>query len=349
MKKVLALFITVAILSFFGCDEKEDVTSDAAFDQSETEGNIVISNFSNNALALYYNGECLKKLPNSSTDFIVWLPNPSDMTLDLQLYKYDDVAPDFLPNPDISMVYKRWNINVSDAKDIEKRVTWHITTNAVEKNSGSLIFNYVGGTDNQVDVYLNSQNGAKIITLKPGDQYDNIVGIEYGAYTMHFKYWYSDPNTPGSSDLIGWIESEVVSGFETDIWAVINDARQSYDLWIPHWENANVVPDTRGTIQITNQYFEPLRFYANGQLIENIMYLDGDTQASSILPSGTSVDFVVDGEVDGEKEYYLVAKPLNSGNTIAEATLYLSVSELAKWKIYLDGDGNVVSEVTDDE
>lgn len=336
-----------------GCDaisnKEDDPQPSSTFDQSETEGNIVISNFSNNALALYFNGECIKKLPNSSTDFIVWIPNPSDLTLDLQLYKYDDVAPDFLANPDISQVFKRWNINVSNAKDVEKRVTWHITENAVEKNSGSLIFNYVGGTDNQVDIFLNSQNGAKIITLKPGDQYDNIVGIEYGAYTMHFKYWYSDPNTPGSSELVGWIEKEIVAGNETDIWAVLNDARQSHDIWIPHWESANVVPDTRGTIRITNQYFEPLRFYANGQLIENLMYLDGDTQASSILASGDVIDFVLEGALEGGMDYYLVAKPLNSSNTIADANINLSVGELAKWKLSLDDDGNIISEVIDEE
>ena len=338
--------ITTMFLS--GCDlfnNNDDVEPGSTFDLPDTEGNIVISNFSNSGLALYYNGVCLKKIPNSSTDYILWIPNPSDLTLDLQIYKYDDVAPDFAPNPDISIVFKRWNINVSDSKDIAKRVTWHITESAVEKNSGTLIFNYVGGTDNQVDVFLNNQSGAKIITLKPGDQYDNIVGIDYGAYTMHFRYWYSDPNTPDPMDIVGWIETEIVSGNEVDIWAVLNANRQSHDIWVPHWENANVVPDTRGAIQITNQYFEPLRFYANGQLIENLMYLDGNTQASSILASGDVINFVLDGAI----EYYLVAKPLNASNTVAEATINLSVGESAKWKIYLDNEGNVISEVNDPE
>ncbi len=347
MKKALAILFALSILFFIGCEDNEDdVTKDPpGTDPPDLEGNIVISNFSNTALALYHNGECLKKIPNSSTDYIIWIPNPNDLTLDLQVFRYDDVAPDFAPNPDLGMVFKRWNINVSNSQDAEKRVTWHISESIEEINSGNIEFNYVGGTDNQVDVFLNSRNGAKIITLKPGDQYDNIVGLDYGAYTMHFKYWYSDPNTPESVELVGWIEKEVVAGNEVDIWAVINDARQSQDIWVPHYENANVIPDTRGTIRITNQYFEPLRIYANGQLIENIMYLDGDTQASSILAVGDVIDFVVDGDI----EYYLLAKPLNASNTIANATINLSVGELAQWKILLDGEGNVVSEVIDED
>lgn len=334
----------------FSCDETESNDPDnPQFDQSETEGNIVISNYSNSALALYYNGTCLKKIANSSTDFIVWIPNPSDLTLDLQIYKYDDVAPGFAPNPDLTKVFKRWNINVSNSKEIEKRVTWHITANTEEVNSGKLIFSYVGGTNNQVDVFLNGQNGAKIITLKPGDQYDNIVGIDYGAYTMHFRYWYSDPNTPDGMTIVGWVEKEIVAGQEVDIWSVINANRPNQDIWIPHWEEANVVPDTRGEIQITNQYSVPLRIYANGQLIEEIMYLDGNTQASSILAYGDVVKFLVDGADNGGKDYFLIAKPLNSSNTIAEANIKLSVGEQAQWKIYIDGSGNIVSEVIDPE
>jgi hypothetical protein len=345
MKAFLNLTIAVALLMVASCDlidKDDDPKPGATFDQSELEGNIVISNHSNHALALYLNGEVFRKIPNSSTDFLIWIPNPADQTFDLQLYKYDDVAPNFEPNLDISMVYKRWNINLSNSKNIEKRVTWHITQNAEQRNSGKLVFSYVGGTDNQVDVFLNSRNGAKIITLKPGDQYDNIVGIDYGAYTLHFRYWYSDPNTPDDMSTIGWIETEVVSGHDVDIWAVINEFRSSFDIWIPHWENANVIPDIRGTIRVTNNYIEPLRIYANGQLIENIIYLDGNEQAASIVPRETVVDFIV----EGDKEYYLAARPLNSSNLIADATINLEIGNMTKWKIYLDDDGNIISEVT---
>jgi hypothetical protein len=344
MKKLSFAVLAFFVLTMTGCDlfdKEDDPKPSSSFDNSEMEGNLVISNFSNTAIALYHNGECLRKIPNSSTDFLIWLPNPSDMTFDLQIYKYDDVAPDFDPNPDGSIVFKRWNINLSNSKDIEKRVTWHILESSEETNSGTLIFNYVGGTDNQVDIFLNSRNGAKIITLKPGDQYDNIVGIDYGAYTMHFRYWYSDPNTPGSLDVIGWIETEMVSGFEVDIYAVLNANRPSFDIWIPHWEEANVIPDTRGSIEITNQYYAPIIIYANGQLIENIIYLDENTQATSILPNADVQTFIV----EGDKQYLMAAEPLNASNTLTDVSFELPVGKLVKWKILMDEEGNAISEV----
>ncbi|GAA4838330.1 hypothetical protein [Algivirga pacifica] len=345
MEKLKSLFISLfVLLTFNSCDYISDfVDPEPTFDVTEDAGNLVINNYSDHALVLYHNGEPYKKIPNSATDFIIWLPNDNDMTFDLQLYKYDDVAPNFPANPDLTKVYKRWNINLSDSKDIEKRATWHITNNEAEINSGNLKFSYVGGTDYQVDVFLNNQNGAKIITLKPGDQYDKIVGIDYGAYTLHFRYWISDPNTPEGLQIKGWVEKEVVAGQEVDIWAVINSNRPEKHLFIPHYDQVNAVPDRRGSIKIINQYPEPIAIRANGRDIEELMYLDGDTQAASMLAYGDAIEFVLD-----ENIYTLEATSITAGGTLATAVIDLSVGENAEWTIKVV-DGTVVSEVVDPE
>ncbi len=341
MKKRIIYVVFLAFLFSFTACEKEPEVETKTFDESEEDGNIVIENHSNHALALYLNGECIRKIPNSSTDFTIWLPNSSDQTFDLQIYKYDDVAPDFSNIPDITTIYKRWSINLSNSKEIEKRVTWHITNNSAEINSGTLKFSYVGGTNNQVDVFLNNQNGAKIITLKPGDQYENIVGIDYGAYTMHYRYWISDPNTGEPVEIVGWIEKEIVAGIEVDIWNVINANRSEVHLFIPHFDDFTIFPDKRGTIKITNHYPVPIVISANGVDIENLIYLNGNTQAASVLQYGDAIEFVLDSE-----EYLLEARTLTSTTVLASANIKLQIGENATWKIFVDADGNVVSQTT---
>ncbi|MEH0154447.1 hypothetical protein V6R21_09905 [Limibacter armeniacum] len=344
MKKFVQLMcILSAMFVLNGCfwDSEDEV---ASFDVSEDSGNLVINNYSDHALALYHNGRMIKKIPNSATDFIVWLPNDNDMTFDLQMYRYDDVAQDNFPdNPDLSQVFKRWSINLSNSTEVEKRVTWHITNNPSEINSGNLKFSYVGGTDYQVDVFLNSKNGAKIMTMKPGDQYEKLVGVDYGAYTLHFRYWISDPNTPDGMEITGWLEKEVVAGTEVDIWAVINANRPEMHMFIPHYDQINAVPDKRGTIKIINQYPEPIVIRANGKDIEELMYLDGDAQAASILSYGDAIDFILN-----ENIYTLEASTLNGSGTLANVTIDLSVGENAEWLIKVV-DGKVVSEVKDEE
>ncbi len=340
-RKVIFTIFLALIFSITACKKDEDVDTKGEFDTSE-DGNIVIENHSNHALALYHNGVCIKKIPNSSTDFSIWLPNPSDQTFDLQIYKYDDVSDDFSKTPDITNIYKRWSINLSNSKEIEKRVTWHITSSSAEINSGTLKFSYVGGTDLQVDVFINNKNGAKIITLKPGDQYENIVGIDYGAYTMHYRYWISDPNTGESSEIKGWLEKEMVAGAEVNIWNVINTNRPEAHLFIPHFNN-NGDNDKWGIIKITNQYPVPIVISANGVNIEKLIYLDGNTQAASILQYGDAIEFILDSD-----EYLLEARTLTSSTVLARANINLGKGKDAKvtWKIFVDDDGNVDSEIT---
>lgn len=302
MKKLLYIF--AALLLFSACETDEPGVN---YDGPDDQGNLVIINNSTEDLALYRGADLIKVMSNSSEDYLVEIPNPEKATLDLRIYKLKDVEGD-LNNPPADKIFKRWNITLSSENDPEKRSTWFITADDTEINSGTLMFSYVGSTDNQVDVFLSSKTGAKIITLKPGDQYQKALGIDYGNYTIFYRYWYSDPNTADGAVEVGWIEKEMVAGEEVDIWAVINEFRPEKFIQVPIWGSGEVIEDTHGKIKVTNDKGYPIQIWAGDQLIEQIMYLDdGSKQNASTIPALSFETYTIPAG-----NYTFVAKDLSA-------------------------------------
>ena len=70
---------------------------------------------------------------------------------------------------------------------------------------------------------------AKIMTLMPGQQ-DKMVGVDYGNYTLHYLYWFSDQNDSEAFEERGWIENQTVDGEDYPIWLVLNENRKDVTI-----------------------------------------------------------------------------------------------------------------------
>ena len=204
----------ISLLSFIvtSCGLLDTSNSAPDTDSADTDGNLVLINSSGSRLLVFDGEDRIKVVPNSSEDFLINIPNESGATKDLKLYLYDSV--DDYDSPSSENLYRRWNVVLSADTDLENRATWFVTDDRnVESNSGEITFSYVGGTDYSVDVMLNSKTGAKLLSLSPG-QNDSRLGIDYGNYTVLYRYWSSDQNTAEGSTEIGWIDNELVNNQE---------------------------------------------------------------------------------------------------------------------------------------
>jgi len=313
------------LIMFVSCEKNEE--NDEIASKPDTEGNLLVRNYSTEVLALYRGSEFINVIWNSSEDFLVEIPNPNHNALDLRLYRYEDVK-DNLENPNSDDLFKTWEIVLSADNEVENRATWFIRSENIEIQSGTLTFAYVGGTENQVDVFLDNKTGAKLLSLKPGDQYINTVGIDYENYTMHFRYWYSDQGSVGQSTELGWIEKEVVNGEEVDIWVVLNQNSPERHVQIPHWNGGGAIQDQYGSIKIKNSGSVPLQIWVGSQLIENIVYTNGQGQNSSTIMSNEFAEFVMKAG-----EYTFVAKNLQTTQVVEQITDTIFVDQQTFWDI----------------
>ena len=131
----LILFATNC--DIFNPDDPEDQISN----QTDAEGNIVVINNSGESLVLYDAGIAERIIPNTSEEFLIKIPNPNGVTKDLWLFKESDVSND-VNNPDSELLFRRWNVNLSADYEIEHRVSWVLSADAVDAESGTLILSY---------------------------------------------------------------------------------------------------------------------------------------------------------------------------------------------------------------
>ena len=327
MKRNFILFALLSFLVVFISCKKEDAESDDPNGEPDTEGNLLIRNYSNEALALYRGSEFIKIVWNNSEDFLVNLENPNHSSLDLRLYKYEDVKDD-INNPEASKLFKTWEIVLSADSELEHRATWFISSDNTEINSGTLTFAYVGGTENQVDVYVNGKSGAKLLSMKPGDQYIKTFGIDFESYVMNYRYWFSDPNNAGQTTELGWIDKEIVNGDEVDIFVILNQERKERHIQIPHWNGGGAVQDEYGTIKIKNSSSIPLQIWVGSQLIEDIVYTNGQGQNSSTIMSNEYSEFVMK-----EGEYTFVAKNIQTTQVVEQIVDTIFIDQQTYWEI----------------
>ena len=91
MKMQRILFITILLFGY-GC-ESSDENGDMVFtpDSEDSQGNLVVINYSDYELVLYSGTSRVKILPATSEDFLVNIPNPNQETKDLKLFLLDSV------------------------------------------------------------------------------------------------------------------------------------------------------------------------------------------------------------------------------------------------------------------
>lgn len=340
MKKLLFLF---AIAAFLGACEKDDPPAEFQADPSSDAGNMLIVNSSNKQLVLYKEGVPIKKIPNSSSDYLVNISTQEGQATEFSLYDWEDVKGD-INNPLPDDVFKKWRVALSTSTVVSERVTWHVSASTEYSNMATIYFNYYAGTDYSVDVFLNGRTGAKLMTLSPGQQYRKI-GLDYGNHTLAYRYWYSDQGNADGEEEIGWVESHTINGEENDIWLVLNESRSDVTMIVPHNDAQVGEQFLYGNLEVENRTGEPVVIHANSQLIENIIYFpDGNAKNLSTIDHAGKETYVIpivpaseeaenqNGEEQAPQSVSinLMAKNL-SGETVKEETLEITVGETVKW------------------
>lgn len=332
MKRGIFLIAAFAMIFASSCELIE--STDFAPDQPDMEGNLLIINNSNEQLVLYKDQVMIKKIPASATDYLVSIPNDGG-SVQLDLYLWEDVMADPY-NPVPSEAFKRWMVPLSSDNKLENRATWHISGATTYTNVATLNLSYFGGTENNVDIYLDGRTGAKIASLKPGDQ-SKKVGVDYGNYTLHYLYWFSDQNDVNAFEEIGWIETQMVNEEEKDIWLILNENRKDVTMVVPHMDALINNGTKYAGIEITNLSGDPVQIFAGDKLIEAVCFLEkGNTQNLSTIDNNGSYTFYlpIHEEELVEKEFTFSAKHLTNGTTIeGPVTVTLVADEIVRWKV----------------
>ncbi len=337
-RSVVLTLLAAALLA--SCETKSvDPPKEFVADAPDASGNLLIINNSEQQLVLYKDESMVKKIPASATDYLVNIPNESEGTVQLDLYTWETVKED-PNNPDPAAVFKRWLVPLSSSTAVEERATWHISGASQYTNVATVNLSYYGGTDEFVDVYLNSRTGAKIMSLMPGQQ-DKKVGVDYGNYTLHYLYWFSDQNDNEAFVELGWIEDQTIDGEEYPIWLILNEDRKDVTAIIPHLGAAQSTGTKYGSLTITNLSPEPVQVFAGDQLIEDVCFLEnGLPENLSTLDRNGSYTYILPiyGEGATEASYVLSAKHLTNGSSIESATVTVSVDTAATWAV--DGEAD---------
>lgn len=348
MKRVLFCFSILALIFMGSCEIIEDPPKQFVPDEPDLSGNLLIINNSTERLVLYVNEYIVKKIPASASDYLVNIPNPNESTIELDLYLWEDVMAD-PNNPDPSKVYKKWLVPLANSTDVEEQATWHISGASQYTNVATLNFSYYGGTDEFVDVYLNNRTGAKIMSLMPGQQ-DKMVGVDYGNYTLHYLYWFSDQNDSEAFEERGWIENQMIEGEEYPIWLVLNENRKDVTIIVPHLGSAQSTGMKYGSLTVSNLTPEPVQIYAGDKMIEDVCFLEnGLPENLSTLDRYGSYTYIMPitgGEGVMEMEYHLQAKHLTNGSTIETATVKVIAEDIVEWVV--DGLDDVTGEESEE-
>jgi PKD repeat protein len=304
---------------------------------ADDSGNLVILNDSGSVLMLYRGSTPLRYIPDDASDFLLNLSTGSSDTLDLRVYKYPDVEDD-LENPDSENIFKRWNVALADSTALADRSTWYVGSDDSETTAGTLEFSYLAGSsgDTSADVYLNSRTGAKILSLSPGVT-GRTVGVDYGNYTVLYRYWRSDPSSASGAEEVGWIEEEQVGDETAPIYAILNSSRELRRFDVPGWNNNGIAENTYATVTIYNDMAIPYKIWIGGNLlIEDVMYTDEPVENRSTIAAGDSAEYTLE-----EGTYNLVFKDLTGSETLAEETVELEASATGEIRVNARNDVSV--------
>lgn len=346
MKRILFYLPFLALVFATSCeiiDNDDASTTNFIPDEADVSGNLLIINNSNQQLVLYKDQVIIKKIPASATDYLVDIDNETGSTIQLDLYIWEDVSSD-PDNPLAADAYKRWMVPLSSDDAAENRATWHISGADQYQDVATLNLSYFGGSDENVDVYLNSRTGGKIASLKPGDQYKK-VGVDYGNYTLHYLYWFSDQNDAEAFTQVDWIETQTINDSEKDIWLILNENRKDVTMVIPHLGAVNSNGTKYAGIEITNHSDEPVQIYVDDKLIESICYLEdgSSTNLSTLDINGVYTFFLPITDEDAtEKTFRLKAQTLTTVQTVEIVDITALADDIAEWVI--DGEADEITE-----
>jgi hypothetical protein len=271
--------------------------------QPHLEGNLSVTNETDDVLLLYNNLSYVGCIPAGAENFILNIANQNNEVLVLQVWKSVDVQDK--TNPNLSQVYRQWSVALSNTTLPTERANWLITAGDANMNSGTLLLSYPAFDEYnqeviyQVDIFLNSQNGARLASLQPGVE-NKKVSVDYGIHYLYFRYWYSDPDSPSSEITeIGWNEIRDI---------VINAEHETDEIDIPVFYS---IIGKYGFLKVFNTTASPVSIYANNNLIEKIAKVEGSPDGLSIIPAGKSTTFLIP-----EEAYTIAAKSIDGITSI---------------------------------
>jgi len=333
MNRLLTCLFVLSLV-FTGC-EKDDPPAEFVADAADVAGNLLIINNSNKRLVLYKEEVPIRKLSSSSTDYLVNVPNATEAAIELSLYDYELVKDD-INNPPVDKVFKKWKVPLSKGTALTDQVTWHVGADNQDSNSGTLklkYYAYSGHEGYNVDIHLNSRTGAKIASMKPGDQ-DKQIGLDYGAYTLHYHYWASDQNTASGIEDKGWMENQTIDNEEVAFWVVLNAGRSETSI-VVNQKGTDAGQVLYGKLQVKNNTNSPVNIWANGRLIEEVCYLvGGNTDALSVINAKDEYIYILPITTeDATSTTYSIKATTLSGTTLQEGDVEVVGDETTIWKV----------------
>lgn len=333
MKKIIT-FLLIACYIFTGC-EKEDPPAKFIEDPADKAGNLLVINNSGKRLVLYKGEVAQRKISSASSDYLVNLSNPTEGAVEMSLYDYEDVKDD-INNPPLEKVFKKWKVPLSNSTEVSRQVTWHVGATNENSNSGTLklkYYAYSGFDGYNVDIHLNGKTGAKIATLKPGDQ-DRQIGLDYGSYTLSYHYWSSDQNTADGVVNIGWMDSQMIDSEEVSFWVVLNAGRSETTIVVNH-QGTDAGQVLYGKIKVKNNKNYPINIWADGKLIEEVCYLvDGNTDNLSVINAKDEYTYILPVITeDATIEEYTIKATNLAGEFIFEEDVVITADETLLWEV----------------
>ncbi len=281
-------------------------------------GNLYVTNTLDDYILLFDGfNNFIKIIEPNYEKFLIDVPNDGNDSKLLRIWKLNDVGN--VNDPNITSLYRQWEIVLSNNNSIVDRTEWIITEGDRGLGVGTIEFSYPDSgkngisNDYSVDVYLNSKTGSKIAALSPGME-SKKVGIEYGLHYLYFNYWISNPYSNDVRTDIGWIDKD---DFERKYEVVMNSSYPQRDFLIPvyYWSNVG----RTGVIVIKNPTNETISIQANDQLIEDWMVSNDPVAGLSYLLAGDERKFYI-----RQKVYTLSAYKTSSAQRydyLAEKTI----------------------------
>lgn len=251
------------------------------------------------------------------------------------MYDYE-VVKDDINNPPVEKVFKKWKVPLSEGTSLSDQVTWHVGADNQETSSGTLklkYYAYSGFEGYNVDIHLNNQTGAKIASMKPGDQ-DKQIGLDYGAYTLHYHYWTSDQNTASGMEDHGWMETQTIDDEEVAFWVVLNAGRPETSMIVYH-KGSKTNNLLYGKIQVKNNLAYPVNIWANGRLIEEVCYLVGaNTDALSVINAKDEYTYILPmSDEKADIATYTIKATNLSGELIREENVKVTADQTIRWEV----------------
>lgn len=339
--KILSVFIVViGLLHIYACEYYDEDIEDGSYttfniieelsDISDPQGNLEIQNNTDYRYLLYVNDSLSRLVPAHAAKHLIYIQATGGQAFNLKLYKKTDLSDNEILNPPVSKIDLQWDVILPRETWDNVRVKWVVDDFA--HNEDALVGFLYSGQDASgganpfsVDIFLNSKNGIKILSLAP-EGYSS-ANLSFGYQVLLFRYWKSNPSSPNGQDEKGWVEQKPNG---TSYGLVLNSYNDSLTFQVPVF--FEVYPEINGYLKFDNQTDNDFYIRANGLKFEDFIILpEGNSTSgmSYIENQSTTPDFKVP-----IGEYLLRAIVPSSGLEYETTVLYVNQNDSLLWTIH---------------